>query len=87
VQGIEITEDNIKDLAKYIGDIEEDDDGTIYILVDRRKVPNVQRVYVGFYMTRMGKQVRVYSRKLFNEQFILKDETVQPWLDFLDGGK
>ena len=83
VEAIEITEDNIASLAKYIGDIEVDDDGTMYILVDRRKVQNVFKVFPGFWMTKMGKYVRCYSKKIFSEQFIEKDETVQPWLDFL----
>ena len=87
VEAVEITDDNIEQLAKYIGDLEKDDDGTVYILVDRRKVPNVQRVFVGFFMTKMGRQVRCYSRKIFNEQFMVKDATIEPWLEFLDGGK
>ena len=85
VEAVQITEDNIKDLARYIGDLEQDDDGTTYILVDKRKVPNLKHVYVGFFMTKMGKQVRCYSPKLFKEQFIVKNETIQPWLDFLAG--
>jgi len=87
VQAIEITADNIEEIARYVGDLEHKEDGTPYILVDRRKVPNVARVYPGFFMTKMGEHVRVYSRKIFSEQFMLKDETVQPWLDFLDGKK
>lgn len=87
IEAVEITKQNIADLAKHIGDLETDDDGTTYILVDRRKVPNVQRVYVGFYMTKLGRQVRCYSRKVFTEQFVILDEHIQPWLDFLDGKK
>ncbi len=87
VQAIEITKENIEEVAAYVGDLKFKDDGTPYILVDRRLVPNVFKVYPGFFMTKMGDNVRCYSRKIFNEQFMEKDETIQPWLDFLDGEK
>lgn len=84
VQAVEVTTENIEEVAKYIGDVREREDGTKYILVDRRLVPNVERVYPGYFMTKMGENVRCYSRKIFREQFIEKDETIQPWLDFMD---
>lgn len=83
VKAVEITKDNIAEVARFVGDLEVGDDGSEYILVDNRKVPNVKFVYPGFFMTKMGRQVRVYSRKIFAEQFMIADETVQPWLDFL----
>ena len=70
VEAVEVTADNIAEVAKYVGDLREEDDGTQYILVDRRLVPNIARVYTGFYMTKMGKNVRCYSRKIFRDQFI-----------------
>lgn len=87
VDAIEITVENIGDVAKYVGDLKEKDDGTPYILVDRRLVPNVYKVYPGFFMTKMGENIRCYSKKIFTDQFMEKDETIQPWLDFLEGGK
>lgn len=74
VEAVEVTADNIAEVAKYVGDLREEDDGTQYILVDRRLVPNIARVYAGFYMTKMGKNVRCYSRKIFTDQF---EETLQ----------
>src|SRR6476469_3823892 len=79
VEAVEVTADNIAEVAKYVGDLREEDDGTQYILVDRRLVPNIARVYTGFYMTKMGKNVRCYSRKIFRDQFIEEDENVKPW--------
>lgn len=70
VQAVEITTENIEEVAKYIGDVREREDGTKYILVDRRLVPNVFKVYPGFFMTKMGENVRCYSRKIFKEQFV-----------------
>lgn len=84
VEAVEITEDNIEEVAKYIGDIREREDGTKYILVDTRLVPNVERVYTGFFMTKMGENVRCYSKKIFREQFTEKTDEIQPWLDFME---
>lgn len=84
VKAVQITEDNIEKLAQYIGDVKRDDDGTIYILVDRRLVPAVSKVYVGFWMTRIGKQTRVYSNRIYKQDFMAMTDSVQEWLDFLD---
>jgi len=70
VQAVEITEENLDEAAKFIGDVKEDDDGTRYILVDSRMVPSITRVYVGYFMTRIGKKVRCYSPRIFHEQFV-----------------
>jgi len=86
VEAVEITTDNIEEVAKHVGDLRHKEDGTPFILVDRRLVPNVFRVYVGFYMTKMGENVRCYSRKIFREQFIVKDDNLEQWLDFLAKG-
>ncbi len=83
VQAVEITADNIAEVARYVGDLEHREDGTPYILVDRRKVPNLNKVYIGFFMTKMGENVRCFSRRIFLDQFMNLDDTVQPWLDFL----
>jgi hypothetical protein len=84
VEAIEITKENIGTLSRYIGDLDQEDDGTIFILVDDRKVQHVKRVYVGYWMTRIGKQTRVYSKRVFDEQFMTITPNVQEWIDFLD---
>lgn len=84
VEAVEVTVENIDDVAKYVGDVRSKEDGTKYILVDRRLVPNVFRVYPGFYMTKMGENVRCYSRKIFREQFVENDENIQPWVEFME---
>lgn len=85
VQAIEITRDNIAEVAKHVGDLREREDGTPFILADRRLVPSVDRVFPGYFMTKMGENIRCYSPKIFREQFIEKDDNIQPWLDFLEG--
>jgi hypothetical protein len=84
VEAVEVTLDNIEEVAKYVGDLKEKEDSTKYILVDRRLVPNVYRVYPGFFMTKMGENVRCYSRKIFKEQFVEFTDEMAPWLEFME---
>jgi hypothetical protein len=83
VEAVEVTAENIAEVAKYVGDLREKEDGTPYILVDRRLVPNVFRVYPGFFMTKMGENVRCYSRKIFREQFTETTEKINAWVEFM----
>lgn len=84
VQAVEVTAENIAEVAKYVGDLREKEDGTPYILVDRRLVPNVFRVYPGFFMTKMGENVRCYSRKIFREQFMPMSDEITPWFEYVE---
>lgn len=83
VEAVWITKENIAEVAKYIGDLEFRDDGMPYILVDPRKVPSVDKVYPGYAMTRMGENVRCYSRRVFLEQFTEQTEAIRPWFEFM----
>lgn len=85
VDAVEVTTENIGEVAKYVGDLREKEDGTPYILVDRRLVPNVFRVYPGFFMTRMGENVRCYSKKIFKEQFVIQDDQIKQWIEYING--
>lgn len=87
VEAVEVTPENIHEVAKYIGDVREREDGTQYILVDRRLVPNVFKVYPGFFMTKMGENVRCYSKKIFREQFVESDESTAPLTEFMEEQK
>lgn len=84
VDAVEVTVENIAEVAKYVGDLRTKEDGTEYILVDRRLVPNVFKVYPGFFMTKMGENVRCYSRKIFKEQFIEENAEIRPWIEFME---
>lgn len=86
VSAVEITTDNIAEVAKLVGDLQHKEDGTPYILVDRRLVPNLYRVYPGFFMTKMGDRVRCYNRRTFFEQFTGCTPEIQTWVDFLNSG-
>lgn len=84
VEAMEITKENITEVSKYIGDIEVNEDGSKFIRVDKNLVPNVTRVYPGFYMTRMGDYIRCYSRRVFFEQFTPLTGDIQKWVTFLE---
>lgn len=84
VQAIEITEDNIEDLAEFIGTIRKKPNGTPYIQVERTLVPNIFQVYPGFWMTKMGENIRCYSRRAFKEQFIDSSPDIEKWVEFLN---
>lgn len=81
VEAVEITEDNLEEIAKLIGEIEEKEDGTLCIKVDRRLVPNLFRVEIGFFMTRMGDHIRCYNRKVFYRHFALVTPENEGWIN------
>jgi len=84
IEAIEITEENISEIAPFIGELRDNPLGGQYIHVNKRLVPNVWKVYPGFFMTKMGDNVRCYTNKIFLEQFILSDENTDAWYDYLN---
>jgi hypothetical protein len=91
VQAVEVTKDNIEELAPLVGTLQTKDDGTPFIKVDHKKVPNIYRVFPGFWMTKMETEkpdqpnIRCYSRKVFRDQFAEADEQILDWVNFLNG--
>jgi hypothetical protein len=83
VEAIEITNENIAEIAPFVGELKEKPNGQPFIHVDKKKVPNVFRVYPGFWMTRMGDQVRVYAERVFKEQFGHTTPEIEEWVSFL----
>lgn len=84
VEAIEVTVDNIEELSQFIGTLQKKQDGTPFIQVDRRLIPNVYRVYPGFWMTRMGDNVRCYSKRIFTDQFVPLSEDIKEWVEFIN---
>lgn len=84
VKAIQVTEENIGELAPMIGTLRQKDDGTPYIQVNRKLVPNVFRVYPGFWMTQMGENVHCYSTRIFTDQFVEATYEVTNWVDYLN---
>ncbi|MET0785901.1 MAG: hypothetical protein ABWY25_04285 [Paenisporosarcina sp.] len=84
VEAVEVTRENIGEVAEFVGILRENNDGTPYIQVDRRLVPNVYRVYPGFWMTRMGDNIRCYSKKIFKNQFTEVTPDIENWVQFMN---
>lgn len=86
VEAVEVTKDNIKELAKLIGTVQYEADGTPYIEVDKDKVPNLNQVWPGYWVTKVGsKNVRCYTRKIFFSQFVENTDDIDGWVKFLNG--
>lgn len=69
VDAVEITEDNMAEIAKLVGEIKTKD-GVTFIQLDRRVIPNVTRALVGWYLTKLDANYRCYSPNIFHEQFM-----------------
>lgn len=69
VMAVEITTENIDELAKLVGEVRFKGE-EIFIALDKRIVPNVNRAFVGWYLTRLGENLRCYSPKVFVDQFM-----------------
>lgn len=88
VEAIEVTKDNIKDLARQfkIGKVKYSDDGVPFILVDQSRVPNVEKVWPGYYVTKVGRtNVRCYTHKIFFSQFVQTNTEIDAWVRFING--
>lgn len=85
VKAVLVTEDNIEEIAQLTGVLETKDDGSRYIEVDRRKVPNVFKVYVGFFLTKMDKQYRCYPPQIFEKLFVENDSELESLVKELNG--
>lgn len=80
VEAIQITAENIEELAQFIGKIRRKSDGSLYIFVDRRFIPGVEKVFPGYWMTRIGDNTRCYSNRIFQEQFTEVTREAEAWL-------
>ena len=74
VMATAVTDENIDELAKLVGEVRVKN-GEKYIALDRRIVPNVGRAYVGWFLTKLGDNLRCYSPKVFKEQFMPMPDT------------
>lgn len=78
VEAVEVTADNIASVAKMIGTLKITKEGVPYIQVDPTKVGQVERVWPGYWMTKMSKNIRCYSPNLFLAQFQPKENGEEP---------
>ncbi len=83
IEAVEVTEENISELAELIGTLRHKENGTPYIQVDRVRVPSVVSVYPGYWMTKMFGNIRCYSKKTFLSQFVESTPEIEVWVDFM----
>lgn len=70
VEAIEVTRENIYELSDLIGEFGEDENGPyINADIENRLVPTVYKVTPGYWVTKMGRNIRCYSARVFSEQF------------------
>lgn len=86
VQAVMLTTDNIAAAAPMIGQLDKKPDGTPFIEVDPKKVPHVNRVFPGFYLTKMGKRIHCYSPKAFANQFLEPYDGLVEWVNEMNEG-
>ena len=84
VEAVKITNENIAEVAEFVGKLKEKPNGEPYIQVDRRKVPNVYRVYPGFWMTRMQDHIRCYASRVFDDQFTESNKEIEEWVAYVN---
>lgn len=84
VEAIEVTVENIHEISELIGELKYKDNDVPYIQVNRKRVPNVLTVEVGFWVTMMGGNIRCYSKNVFAKQFVENNEDVQRRVNFIN---
>lgn len=73
IEAVEITSDNIEQIAPMVGKLDKDQKtGTPFIEVDKELVPNMTRVWPGYWLTKMGDNIRCYASRVFADQFMEK---------------
>lgn len=85
VHAVRVTRENIDDIAPFVGTVERTPEGKPYIQADRHLCQSSLKVWPGYYVTKHGKKVRIFSRKAFEEQFHPMGEDVAPWVEYLNG--
>lgn len=75
VEAVQITEENMEEIAKLIGLGIRVKNDVKYIALDRRVVPNISRAYIGWWVTSLSDNLRCYSPKVFAEQFMAIPES------------
>lgn len=83
VEAIEVTDENIEQLAELIGELRHKENGAPYISVNRRHIVQ-DRVYTGFWITKMGGNIRCYSSRIFTNEFVRSNSDIEAWVSYLN---
>lgn len=85
VEAVLLTEENIAEAAELIGTLRKDRNDKPFIRVNPHWVPNLERVWPGYYMTRLDHAIRCYHPKAFADQFSEITPEIKDWITFLNG--
>jgi len=81
IEAVQITDENMDALCELIGYEVRPKGNTRFIAVDKRIVPNGYRAYVGWWVTKMGDNLRCYPNRVFNDQFIPYGPEWESWFE------
>lgn len=84
IQVVEVTEENLEEIAEMIGSLRKHGDGTQYIRVDHKIIPGLDRVYVGWWLTKLGENIRCYSSNSFHSQFVENTPEIDEWVEYMN---
>lgn len=72
IQAVEVTKKNISELSHLVGDgrVRKKDNGFLFFVSDPQLIRNISRVEVGFWVTKMDDQFRVYKPEVFTHIFV-----------------
>lgn len=70
VEAVEVTRENMHEISMLIeGELIEEDGEDPFIRVNSRKTPNLHKVKLGAWLSKMGEKYRVYSKEVFMSGF------------------
>jgi hypothetical protein len=84
VEVFRVTDDNLDEVCEAIEGVINEKDGVRFVKTNRRVVRNADRIWPGFYITRVGKKLLAYSPRLFHRNYVEPTEDVLGWVNFLD---
>lgn len=84
VEAVQVTKENIAEIAEMIGTLHYEKNGSPYIQVNQQVISNLFRIMPGFWVTKMGSDdnIRCYSKRIFNNQFVKNTIDIKPWLAY-----
>lgn len=83
VDAVEVTLENIEEIAKLVGEIRYENEKP-YIHVNPNVVVGVRRAFPGYWMTRMGDNLRLYNKRVFFKMFCPNTPEIESWVDYIN---
>lgn len=81
IEAVQITEENIQELAELLGGSVQEKKGRPFIMCNRKVTPQSDRAQLGGWITVMDNNLRVYPDKVFRRMFMEFTEEWEPHLE------